>query len=278
MRKLGMAAVFLWFACFALLPVLLLFVISFTTAGTQHLILWQFTFKNYEALYNSIFLRIFLHSFEFAIACTLLTLVLAYPAAYVISSVSTRFKSTLLMLMIIPFWTSSLIRTYAIMALLKTKGVINTALLAMGIIHKPLLMLYTDTAMLIGLAYNLLPYMILPLYSNFEKLDHRIYEAAQDLGASRWQLFSRITIPLTMPGIMMGVLFVFLPAMTIFYIPNLLGGARGVLLGNLVKEQFVTMNDWPGGAATSIILTVFLLMMLSFYRHRVRHGHWQELV
>jgi spermidine/putrescine transport system permease protein len=255
-----------------------MFVISFTTAGTQQLILWHFTFKNYHQLFNGVFVKIFIDSVGFSIGCTLLTLLLAYPAAFFISSASARVKPLLLMLMIIPFWTSSLIRTYAMMALIKTKGIINTLLLALGIVHKPLLMLYTDPAILIGLSYNLLPYMILPLYSNFEKLDQRIFDAARDLGASRWRIFHSVTLPLTLPGIMMGVLFVFLPAMTIFYIPNLLGGAHGVLLGNLVKEQFVTMSDWPGGAATSVVLTLFLLLMLLIYRSRARGNQWQELV
>lgn len=277
-KRLSIGSICLWFACFALLPIVLMFVISFMTSGTQQLIIWHFTLQNYRQLFNSIFTRIFLDSAVFAVGCTLITLLLAYPAALFISQSNRRVKPLLLMLMIIPFWTSSLIRTYAMMALVKTKGLINTVLLALGIIHKPLLMLYTDAAMLIGLSYNLLPYMILPLYSNFEKLDHRIFDAARDLGASRWRIFHSITLPLTTPGIMMGVLFVFLPSMTIFYIPNLLGGARGILLGNLVKEQFVTMLDWPGGAATSVILTAFLLLMLAIYRLRARSNQLQELV
>lgn len=277
-KRLSISGLCLWFLCFALLPIVLMFVISFTTAGTQQLIIWHFTISNYTQLFNSIFTKIFVDSAFFAIGCTLITLFLAYPAALFIAQSNPRVKPLLLMLMIIPFWTSSLIRTYAMMALVKTKGIINTILLALGIIHKPLLMLYTDAAMLIGLSYNLLPYMILPLYSNFEKLDHRIFDAARDLGASRWRIFHSITLPLTAPGIMMGVLFVFLPSMTIFYIPNLLGGARGILLGNLVKEQFVTMLDWPGGAATSVVLTVFLLLMLAIYRARARNNQLQELV
>lgn len=278
-KRLSISGLCLWLGCFALLPILLMFVISFTTAGTQQLIQWHFTLTNYVQLFNSIFTRIFIDSAIFAIGCTLITLLLAYPAALFISQSGQRVKPLLLMLMIIPFWTSSLIRTYAMMALVKTKGIINTILLALGIIHKPLLMLYTDAAMLIGLSYNLLPYMILPLYSNFEKLDNRIFDAARDLGASRWRIFHSITLPLTLPGIMMGVLFVFLPSMTIFYIPNLLGGARGILLGNLVKEQFVTILDWPGGAATSTILTVFLLLMLFIFRRGARgNQQLQELV
>ena len=248
------------------------------TPSESHLVSWHFSDNSYRQLATPIFLRIFWHSLVFALGCALITLLLAYPAAFCIAQSRPRYKPLLLMLMIIPFWTSSLIRTYAMMALVKTKGLINTLLLALGVIHHPLLMLYTNAAMLIGLSYNLLPYMILPLYSNFEKLDQRVFDAARDLGASRWQIFRRITLPLTRPGIMMGVLFVFLPSMTIFYIPDLLGGARGVLLGNLVKEQFVTMSDWPGGAATSVVLTVFMFVLLLFYRSRSARHQLQELV
>lgn len=277
-RTISISFVGLWFICFAFLPIILMFVISFMTPSTNGLVKWHFTLENYHQLFNDIFFKIFIHSFEFSLSCTLITLLLAYPAAYFISESSKKIKPLLLMLMIMPFWTSSLIRTYAMMALVKTKGIVNTILLALGIIHQPLLMLYTNMAMLIGFSYNLLPYMILPLYSNFEKLDYRIFDAARDLGASRWRIFHSITLPLTFPGIIVGILFVFLPAMTLFYIPDLLGGARGVLLGNLVKEQFLVMNDWPGGAATSTVLTFLLLIMLACYRNRASRGQLQELV
>ncbi len=278
-KRVTLSILCLWFACFALLPIALMFVISFMRVGTNKLIVWHFTLHNYHQIFTGVFVRIFIDSAGFSVGCTLITLFLAYPAAYFISQAQPKMKALLLMFMIIPFWTSSLIRTYAMMALVKTKGIINTILLTLGIIHKPLLMLYTDPAVLIGLSYNLLPYMILPLYSNFEKLDQRLFEAARDLGATRWRIFRSVTLPLTAPGIMMGVLFVFLPAMTIFYIPNLLGGARGILLGNLVKEQFVTMGDWPGGAATSVILTLFLLLMLLIYRIKSQNNsQLQELV
>ena len=277
-RTASISLVSIWFLCFAFLPIILMVVISFMTPSINGLVKWHLTLSNYTQLYNDVFFKIFVHSFEFSVACTVITLLLAYPAAYFISESSRKIKPLLLMLMIMPFWTSSLIRTYAMMALVKTKGIINTVLLALGIIHQPLLMLYTNAAMLIGLSYNLLPYMILPLYSNFEKLDHRLFDAARDLGASRWRIFHTITLPLTLPGIIVGILFVFLPAMTIFYIPDLLGGARGVLLGNLVQDQFLVMNDWPGGAATSTVLTVCLLLMLACYRSRAQRGQLQELM
>lgn len=278
MLKYKASFVFLWFACFSLVPILFMLVVSFMTPGSIHLIDWHFTLNNYRQLFSPIFLEIFWHSLFFSASCTALTLLLAYPAAFCISQARSSIKPILLMFMIVPFWTSSLIRTYAMMALLKTKGIINSVLLWLGVIHHPMMMLYTHGAVLVGLAYNLLPYMILPLYSNFEKLDNRIIDAARDLGATRWRIFHSITLPLTFPGIMMGVLFVFLPAMTLFYIPDLLGGAHGVLLGNLVKEQFMGMSNWPGGAATSVLLTILLFIMLIFYRSRAKRGQLQELV
>ena len=277
-KKISITLIFSWFAVFAIAPIGVMAIVSVMLPSDQSLFIWHFSLQSYQQLLSSVYVRIFVHSFEFAIACTAITLLIAYPAAFCLSQLSPRPKSLLLLLLIVPFWTSSLIRTYAMMALVKTKGVINTVLLALGVIHQPILMLYTNAAMLIGLAYNLLPYMMLPLYSNFEKLDRRLFDAAADLGASRRQIFWHITLPLTMPGVMSGILFVFLPAMTLFYIPDLLGGARGILLGNLVKTQFVVMSDWPGGAATSIVLTLVLLLMLVVVRWRVKQTQLQELV
>lgn len=275
---LSLIVVIGWFLLFAFVPLLLMIGFSVLTSDPNTLVAWHFTLHNYQQLFSPIFFKIFIHSFEFAIGCTLITLLIAYPAAFFISQCHERIKSLLILMMVIPFWTSSLIRTYAMMAIVKTKGLVNSLLIGLGIIHHPILMLYTNGAMMIGLAYNLLPYMILPLYSNFEKLDMRLFDAARDLGASRMQMFGRVTLPLTLPGITTGILFVFLPAMTLFYIPNLLGGARGVLLGNLVKAQFLTMSDWPGGAATSVVLTLVLCLMLVVIRWRVKQSQLQELV
>ena len=180
--------------------------------------------------------------------------------------------------MIIPFWTSSLIRTYAILTILKTKGLLNSALLALGIIHHPIQLIYTNTAVLVAVVYNLLPFMIFPLYSNIEKLDTRLLDAARDLGAGKIKIFKAIILPLTMPGIMAGTLLVFLPAMTLFYIPVLVGGAKSLLLGNLVESQFLEMHNWPGGAATSIVLTLFMLLLIFIYTRFARGKQRQELL
>lgn len=265
-----------WLLVLALLPLLLVFMLSFLQHDNTHLFSWHFTLKNYQQLIGGIFFKILYHSLALALATTLITLLIGYPFAWIIAQCKSHYKNLFLLLIIIPLWTSSLIRTYAILALIKTKGIINSLLISIGIIHHPLAILYSNTAVLIGVSYNLLPFMILPLYNNMEKLDSRLYDAARDLGANWFTRLHKITLPLTLPGIMLGIIFVFLPAITLFYIPDLLGGAKSLLLGNLIKIQFLNLNDWPGGAATSIVLTVMLLLLAWLYR-LTNHKHPREL-
>jgi len=266
LKRVSLYLISLWLVLFTLLPLLLITMISFSTRDLDQLYVWQFTGDNYWRLFNLPFFKIIANSLQLALLTTFIVLLLAYPCAFIIAKSKPRVKNLLLVLMIVPFWTSSLIRTYAILTLLKTKGVINSTLLGFGLIHVPLQLIYTNGAVVAGVVYNLLPFMVLPIYSYIEKQDPRIFEAARDLGASRLRLFFRITLPLTMPGIIAGTLFVYLPAMTLFYIPDLLGGAKSVLLGNLIENQFLSFNDWPGGAATSVILTLLMLLLLLVYR------------
>lgn len=266
-RKLTITPIVIWLILFALAPFILLLVISFFSHTDSQLFTLPLTFKNYTQLLHPIYFKILLQSLQLAFITTILCLILGYPVAYYITRLSKKWQPLLLILIIIPLWTSSLIRTYGMIAILKTKGLLNTLLLSLGIIHDPFLLLYSNIAVLIGMVYNLLPFMILPLYANIEKLDHRLLEAARDLGAKRTRLFIRIIFPLTLPGIIAGSLIVFLPAMTLFYIPTLLGGAKSILLGNLIQSQFLEMRNWPAGSATSIILTIFLLLLLIPYRY-----------
>ena len=176
-----------------------------------------------------------------------------------------RYKSLMTLLIVIPFWTSSLIRTYSMITMLKPKGVISTILLKLGIIAKPLALLFTDSSVMIGLVYNLLPFMVLPLLTNIERLDGRLIDAARDLGANRLTTFRKIILPLTMPGIVSGSILVFLPAMTIFYIPDLLGGSKSILLGNLIQNQFLIAQNWPLGSAISVVFTLILGILILIY-------------
>ncbi len=277
-KKIPIILVMCWVISFALLPILLIIGISFLQTDSHSLVRMIPSVSAYQQFFTPIFLKIVWHSLVFSAVCTLITLLLGYPTAYFLSCVEARYKNTLLLLLMIPFWTSSLIRAYAILAILKTQGLLNTFLLHLHLIHHPIFILYSNTATLIGMSYNLLPFMILPLLSNFEKLDPRWFEVSKDLGASKWRIFQSITIPLTLPGMMAGTLFVFLPAMTLFYIPDLLGGAKTIFMGNLVENQFLLMNDWPGGSATSVVLTLILGLLLLGYKKMMRRLHAQDIL
>lgn len=254
-----------WLIVFALLPLLSAFGISFLSFDDTRFFRWPLTLSNYAQVFDPLFLHIISRSLWMSVITTAICLLIAYPFAYAISNVKSTLKPLCLCLMIIPFWTSSIIRIYAIMALIKTRGIVNTLLLHLGIIHQPLHMLFTQYAVFIGLVYNLLPYMILPIYTNIEKLDTRLIDAARDLGANRVTIFIKIILPITMPGIIAGVILVFLPTMTLFYIPDLLGGAQSMLLGNLITTQMLTLRNWPLGCATSIVLTLIMLILLGIY-------------
>ncbi|MCK4608691.1 MAG: ABC transporter permease subunit [Gammaproteobacteria bacterium] len=262
----------LWLGAFALIPISLVFFTSILTQDTEKLVSLPVTLRHYLELFNSAYVRILLQSFYLAFSCAIICLILGYPFAFTIARCKSRYRSLLLLLIIIPFWTSSLIRTYAIMAIIKTKGLLNTLLLALGIIHHPMHILYSYTAVLIGSVYDLLPFMILPLYANIEKLDDTLLEAARDLGASKATTFIKIILPLTLPGIVTGIILVFLPAMTMFYIPVLLGGAKNLLLGNLIQNQFLVANNWPMGAAISIFV-IFLMCLMIFIYWRKSESH-----
>lgn len=267
-----------WLILFALLPFCLVSVASFLTHDESHLLQLPMTLSNYHAINNSIYLKIFNQSFYLAGICTLICLIIGYPFAYAIARIDNGLKNILILGIIIPFWTSSLIRTYSIITMIKPKGLINSLLMWLGLIDKPLAILFSDTAVIIGTVYNLLPFMILPLLTNIERLDNQLIDAARDLGANRLTTFRKIILPLTMPGIMSGCILVFLPAMTIFYIPDLLGGAKTVMLGNLIQNQFLLSQNWPLGAAISVIFTLLLVILLLVYWHSTRGRQHRKLL
>ncbi len=277
-KTFSLSLVWIWLTLFALLPALLVLVASFLHKDNMTLVRLPFTLQNYASLFNRAYVHIFLKSLELAGFSTLICLLIAYPFAYGIAQVKKQYRSMLLLLVIIPFWTSSLIRTYAILAILKTKGILNQLLIFLGIIQHPLQLLYSDTAVFIGLVYDLLPFMILPLYTNIEKLDHTLIDAARDLGANRLTIFFRVILPLTKAGIIAGVMLVFLPAMTLFFIPVMLGGAKSILLGNLIQNQFLTLNDWPMGAATSVCLLLVVAIFIVTYWKNSKNQNRQELL
>lgn len=264
-KHFSLTIVWLWLFLFALLPFCLVTAASFLRHDKEHIIQLPFILGNYALLNNPIYIRVFEKSFLIAGICTLLCLLLGYPFAYLIARMQHRFKNFSILLIIIPFWTSSLIRSYALIAIIKAKGLINSLLIFLGIIHHPLSILFTNVAVLLGLVYNLLPFMILPILTNVERLDERLMDAARDLGANRFTIFRKIILPLTMPGIIAGSTLVFLPAMTIFYIPDILGGAKSILLGNLIQNQFLVAENWPLGSALSVVLTLLLASLILIY-------------
>jgi spermidine/putrescine transport system permease protein len=270
-RSISMFVIYTWLILFSLIPLSLVLVASFLSTDNNQLVALPFTLKNYTTLLTPVFLKIFLRSLSIALLTTGYCLLLAYPFSYLL--VRSKHQSILLLLIIIPFWTSSLVRTYSLIALLKAKGVINGILLKLHLIDKPLALLYSNFAVIIGLIYTLFPFMVLPIFTNMERFDFRLIEAARDLGASKWAIFFRVFLPNTASGVTAGCLLVMLPAMTLFYIPNVLGGARSILVGNLIQDQFLVLANWPQGSATSIILTALLLLLLLFLRRQNKDLH-----
>lgn len=256
-----------WLVIFVMIPNIMIIGTSFLTRDEANLIEMTFTLDNYARLADPLYFKVLAHSFYMAIVATLLCLVIGYPFAYIVAKMPAKWRPFMLFLVIVPFWTNSLIRTYGLKIVLGTQGVLNKSLMALEIIDKPMRIMYTETAVMIGLVYILLPFMILPLYSAIEKLDDTYLEAAKDLGANKLQTLLKVVLPLTMPGIIGGCLLVLLPALGMFYISDLLGGAKNLLIGNVIKSQVLNARDWPFGAATSIALTVAMAIMLyAYYR------------
>ena len=277
-RRFSINLVFTWFIIFTLVPFFLVLLFSFFAEGAEGFSHIRLTLVNYLHIFHPIYFRIFIRSFELAAITALLCLLLGYPFAYFVAKLSERWRTVLMFLLIIPFWTSSLIRLYAIIIIIRVKGPLNYLLLRFGLIHHPLQLLYTKTAVLLGLVYSLLPFMILPLYANLEKFDWQLLDAARDLGATRFQTVFKIVVPLTYSGIMAGVMLVLLPAMTMFYIPDILGGSKSLLLGNLLKDQFIEANNWPFGSTVSVVLTVIMGAMLLLYWKISKDAQQRELL
>lgn len=262
-----------WLMVFVFLPNIMIIATSFLTRDDANLVEMVFTLDNYNRLFDPMYAEVLLHSINMAVVATLACLLLGYPFAYFLTKMPKKIQPLMLFLLIVPFWTNSLIRIYGLKIFLSTKGYFNEFLLWIGLIDKPLRIIYTPEAVVLGLVYILLPFMVLPLYSSIEKLDKPCLEAARDLGANKFQTFIRIIIPLTMPGIIAGCLLVMLPAMGLFFVADLMGGAKNLLIGNVIKSQFLNIRDWPFGAATSICLTLVMGLMLFVYYRAVKLLH-----
>ena len=228
----------------------------------------QFSFDNYVWLTeDALYTNAYLSSLTIALISTVLTLLIAYPIAYGMAKAPATLRPTLLMLVILPFWTSFLIRVYAWIAILKPEGLLNQLLLSTGIISEPLIILNTNTAIYIGIVHSYLPFMVLPLYSALEKMDHSLTEAAQDLGCTPISAFWRITFPLSLPGVVAGCLLVFIPAVGEFVIPDLLGGSETLMIGKTLWNEFNANRDWPVSSAVAAILLMILVVPIMFFQN-----------
>ncbi len=267
---------------FMLLPMLLMALMSWLEAGQFGGVKWgSYTPEAYlkflfdrdlsdHLVFNSDYLSIFSRSFQLAAITTVLTLLVAFPVAFYISLQTPKHRTWLMLLITIPFWTNLLVRTYAWILLLRNGGLIDSSLHSLGIMSTPINLMYTPIAVQIGLVYAFLPFMVLPIYTSLEKFDWRLLEAAYDLYANRWQTLRRIVIPLAMPGMVAGCILVFVPALGTFFIPELLGGAKTLMIGNLIQQQFGISRNWPFGAALSFALLAVVLIFMLIYALRFR--------
>jgi spermidine/putrescine transport system permease protein len=260
-----LSPIIIWMLSLFVVPIVLVVIVSFFVRGEVGDIQYTLTLKNYIKLVNPRYGKILWDSLAISTSTTVLCLVLGYPFAYFVARSKKKYRPLLLLLIILPFWTNSLVRTYAWIILLRTEGIINTYLMKLHLIAEPLQLLYNDGAVMIGMLYMMFPFMVLPLYSSIEKLDFSLLEAASDLGASPMKAFMRIALPLTKPGIMSGCILVFVPTLGYFFIPDLMGGSKIILISNLIKNQFLASRNWPFGAAVSVILIVIMFVILSLY-------------
>jgi spermidine/putrescine transport system permease protein len=254
-----------WIGLFFLLPLVFMAAYSFLERGLYGGVSWIFTWKNYIQFVDPLYLKILLRTFRISFLTTVILLLAGYPIAYKIAMADKRWRNILLFLVILPFWTSDLIRTYAWMLILRDTGLLNGLLQYLHIIREPLTLLYTEGAILLGLAYVYLPFMVLPLYASIEKLDPALLEAAEDLGATPFWRFLKVTVPLTKSGILAGSLLVFIPSVGVFVVSDLLGGAKAMMIGNLVQMQFGPARNWPFGSAASFFLMALVLFAIFAY-------------
>ena len=255
---------------FVLGPLLYMIALSFATNHEGLGVTFRFTLENFKNMADPVYVGTFVQSFQVAIMTTILVVVIGYPFGYFMAKQSKRGKRLLMFLIMVPFWTSSLLRMYGWIIVLQAKGIVNTVLIRLGLIRVPIKILYSYPAVLIGMVYALLPFMILSVYSSVEKMDWTLVEAAKDLGASNWRAFSTVTLKLTLPGLLSGVILTFIPSMGLFFIADILGGNKIVLVGSLIQDQLGRGGNWPFAAALSVVLMILTSLMIYLYR-RITH-------
>ncbi len=283
-RRFVIGLPYLWLVLFFLLPFLILLYISFVDMGNdihpfkpiwdRQTGLLTLKYDNYgsifrsadgEALFQTLYVEAYARSIWYALCTALLCLGIGYPFAYFIARSAPSVRPALLMMVMLPFWTSFLLRVYAWKGILADQGVINQMLLALGVIEQPILMLYSNVSMLVGMTYVYLPFMVLPLYANLVKMDFRLLEAAYDLGASPLKAFWLVTVPLSRTGIIAGFMLVFIPSVGEFVIPSLLGGPENIMIGRVVWDEMFTSNNWPRASALAVVMIALIIVPLALY-------------
>jgi len=263
---LAVLPLFVFTFMFVIGPLIYMFVLSFLQRAEVWGVVNKFTFKNYIDILEPIYLKTFIESFKLAISTTFLIIIIGYPFGYFMAKLDTKWKKRMMLLLWIPFWTSSLIRLYGWIIIFRANGVLDKLFMTLNITDAPLKLLYTYPAVVVGMVYALLPFMIFSVYSSAEKLDWSLVEAARDLGASSLQAFLTVSLKLTLPGLLSGVVLTFIPSMGLFFIADILGGNKVVLVGNLIQEQLMKAHNWPLAAALSVVLMILTSVMIYIYR------------
>lgn len=251
---------------FVLGPLVYMVILSFLQRAETWGVTNEVTINNYLDILEPVYLKTFTESFKLAIISTVLIILIGYPFGYFMAKLTAKWKKRTMMLLMIPFWTSSLIRLYGWIIIFRANGVLDKILMALGITEEPLKVLYTYPAVVVGMIYALLPFMIFAVYSSAEKMDWSLVEAARDLGASRIRAFLTVTLKMTLPGLLSGVILTFVPSMGLFFIADILGGNKVVLVGSLIQDQLMKAHNWPFAAALAVVLTIITSVMIGVYR------------
>jgi spermidine/putrescine transport system permease protein len=254
------------------IPLIIVAVYSFLSRGTYGGIVVKLNLTNYTRLFDPLYGKVMLFSLGVGLITTVICILIGYPLAYFLAHAPLKQRSLMLFLILLPFWTNFIIRIYAWKMLLRSGGFLDLFLQGLHITQGPLNLLYTPTAVMIGMVYEFLPFMVLPLYTSLEKIENSLLEAAADLGAPPWKAFLRVTFPLSVPGMIAGTILTFIPAMGMFVVPDLLGGAKTILIGNVIKNQFLTARDWPFGSAASMVLMLITMVLTLYYTRKAGLG------
>ena len=269
----------LFLGIFFLGPLTVMVIFSFLEPGVYGGVVWNFYHWNYGRIlgwadgewedFDPVYIDIFLRSVRLALTNVGITLLVCYPAALWVSGLSARWRTFVVFIITLPFFVSLVVRLFCWVLILRPSGFLSTSLMGLGIISEPIDIIYTETAVLFGMAYIVLPFMFLPLYASIEKLDHSLLEASADLGANPFQTFWRVILPCTLPGIAAGAVLVFIPSLGNFIVPDLLGGAKVMMIGNLIEQQFLSARNWPFGSALSVMIMLVMFMLIVFYLRRI---------